>query len=98
MRVKGLSDGIDADHAKPSEVVEQLLVNYFETLAVTLVFGFLVCGKGMLETIDDRNERLHNSRRRALVILGALLFDALPVVVKVRLAAQQCLPQIVKIR
>src|SRR6516162_1824185 len=74
MRIEGLSDGLDADYTKPPEVIQQLFVNDLKALAVTFVFRFFVCGQRMLETVDHRDERLHNSRRGALVILGALLF------------------------
>jgi hypothetical protein len=92
MGVEGLADGLNADDAKARKVIEQLLMNQFEALAVTLVFRFFMSGQRMLETVDSRDERFYNSRCGALLILGTLLFDALPVVVEVGLAAQQGLP------
>ena len=51
VRVKRLSQGVDALHAKPREVVEQLLVDELETLPIVLVFRFAMRGESVLEAV-----------------------------------------------
>src|SRR5258708_1691056 len=79
------------------EGVEELLVDQLEALAVIFVGWLAVRGEGMLETVNDRNERFDHPGGIALGILGALPFDALAVIVEVGLAPQQRLPQVLQI-
>ena len=97
MRIELLADRIDALHAKAREVVHELLVNELEALAIIFVFRFAMRRESMLETVDDRDQAFDDPRRGALGILGALLFDALAVIVEVGLAAHQCLTQFVQV-
>src|ERR1700719_4853706 len=97
MRIEMLADRLDALDAELGEVVEELLVDQLETLAVIFVGRLAVRGEGMLETVNDGNERFDHPSGIALGIFGALSFDALAVIIEVGLAPQQRLPQILQI-
>src|SRR5437016_13102199 len=88
VRVKRLSQGVDALYAEFRDVVQQLLVDELETLAIIFVFRFAMRGESMLETVENRDESFDHASRGALRILKTLFFDAIAVIRKIGLAAQ----------
>src|SRR5207249_679259 len=98
VRVKRLSQGVDALYAEFRDVVQQLLVDELETLAIIFVFRFAMRGESMLETVENRDESFDHASRGALRILKTLFFDALAVIRKIGLAAQHGLAQPFEVR
>src|SRR2546428_4050747 len=98
MRIEWLADGVDALYAQLDYIVEELLVDERKALVISLVFGFAVRGKSMLETVDDRDEAFDHARGGSLGIFEALLFDALAVILKIRLPALERLAQLLEVR
>jgi hypothetical protein len=52
MRVEELPDGVDTLGAQLSKVVEELLVDELEALAIALVFRFFMRVEGLLEAVE----------------------------------------------
>ena len=97
MRIERQGERIDALDTELGEVVDQLLVNEFEALAVIFILRFTMRGKSVLEAINHRNQRLNYPRVRTLPVVGAFFFNALAVVVEIGLAPLQGLPQLLKV-
>ena len=97
MRIEALTDRLDALHAEFGEIIDELLVNQLETFAVIVVRRFAVSGKRVFETVDDGYQSFDDARGGTFRIFGAFLLDALAIIFKVGLAAQQRLPKILQI-
>src|SRR5258708_13200355 len=69
MRIEMLADRLDALDTQLGEVVEELLVDQLETLAVIFVGWLAVRGEGMLETLNYRKYPFDHPRGITLRIL-----------------------------
>src|ERR1700730_3133229 len=94
MRIEGHAQRIDALRAEACNIVDKLLVNEFEALAVVGVLRLAVRGQRLLETVDHWNQPFDHARRRAPGGVGTLFLHAFSVIVEVRLPAQQGLTQV----
>jgi hypothetical protein len=55
VRIEMLAKRFDALHTELGDVVQELLVDQLETLAIILVGGFAMRSQRVLEAVDDRN-------------------------------------------
>ena len=92
--IKRPTQGFDAVHTQPGQIIQKLFVDEFEASPVASVLIFLVRSKGVLKSIHNGDQRLDNTRRGSSGILRALFFDALAVIIEVGLAPQQRLLQV----
>src|SRR5882724_3480517 len=95
--IERLTGGINSFHAKLRQIVHKLFVNQLKSLSVVFVLRFAVRGQGMLETVDDGNQRLNQPGSGPLAVFRTFPFNALAIVVKIRLPPKEGLPQILQI-
>jgi hypothetical protein len=88
MRIKRLSDWFDALSPNLCNAVQELLVYQLKTPSEALALALHLSRERVLEIVDHRNQSLNDTRGRSFGILAPLLFDALPIIVKVCLASQ----------
>src|SRR4029077_6608317 len=98
MWIKRLPRRVYAFNAELRNVVEQLLIYKLGATPVIFIFGFAVRRESLFESIDDGNQGLDQARGGAFGVFGPLLFDALFIVIEVRLAPPQRLAQVFQIR
>ena len=97
VRVKGLTNGIEALRSEPGDVVEQLLVDQLESFTIVLIFGFAMGSKCIFKTVDDGDERFNDASGGTLGIFEAFFFDASLIIFVVGLAAQEGLAEFIEI-
>src|SRR5712664_1433423 len=98
MGIERLANRIESLDAEFCQVIEELLVDKLEAFAISFIFGFAMRGECVFESVDHGDEPFDDARGGALGVFEAFLLDALAVVVEVRLAAKQCLAQLLEIR
>src|SRR5262249_28113668 len=69
MRIKWLPRRLDALHAEFRQIVQHLLVNQLKTLAIIFVLRLAMRCQRVFKTVHNRNQRLHDARRRPLAIV-----------------------------
>src|ERR1700730_9388008 len=79
------------------EVIEELLVDQLESLAVAFVFRFAMGGKGILKAIEYRDQSFDRAGGGALGIFKALLLNSFSVIVEVRLEPEKRLTHLFQI-
>src|SRR5258706_13392261 len=83
MRIKRLSDWFDAPSPNPCNAVQGFLVYKLKTAAEALALALHLSRERVLEIVDHRNQSLNHTRGRPFGILAPLLFDTLPIIIKV---------------
>jgi hypothetical protein len=94
--IKGLALRLHALCTQAREIVEELLINEFEALAIALVFGFTVGSEGVLEAVDDGDELFDDAGRGTLAGFAVFLFGTLAEIGEVRLMANEGLAHVVE--
>src|SRR6266446_10520685 len=97
MGIERLAHWIESFDAEFCQVIEELLVDELEALAITFIFGFAMRGERVFESVDHGDEPFDEARGGSFGVLEAFLLDALAVVVEVRLAAKQRLAQLLQV-
>ena len=97
MRVEEFAERIDALSSKTSYILNELLVNELETLAITVIRGLAVGGERVLETVNDGNQALYHAGRVPLGILCAFALDPFAVIIEIGLAPNQGLAEFIEI-
>src|SRR5690348_13822332 len=97
MRIKLFAERVDAFDAKTGYIFDELLIDEFEAFAIILVLGFAMRGESVLKTVNHGDEAFDDAGGVPLGVLGALLFDALAIVVKIGLTAHESLAEFVQV-
>ena len=94
MRIEILALGFDSLEALLREGIPKLAVDELETLAIFGVGWLVVRGERALEGIENGQKLFYQRLDTAVTVLLALFFDALAVILEVRLPANQRVGQL----